>query len=131
MFGSVPWQRCQFHLQQNAGAYLPRQSMKLEVAADIQSMFNAPDRKTAEELLQATLLKYVFSVPHLSEWLQDNLSEGYSVFNFSSGTPQNDPDNQQSEENQQRNPQSHQNGRCFSKRSIVSQIGLCIAHGDQ
>jgi len=49
VFGSVSWQRYQFHLQQNAGAYLPKQAMRLEVAADIRSMFNAPDRKTAVE----------------------------------------------------------------------------------
>lgn len=24
VLGSVPWQRCQFHLQQNAGAYVPK-----------------------------------------------------------------------------------------------------------
>ena len=29
VFGSIPWQRCQFHLQQNAGAYLPKQHMRL------------------------------------------------------------------------------------------------------
>lgn len=82
VFGSVPWQRCQFHLQQNAGAYLPKQSMRLEVAADIRSMFNAPDRKTAEELLQVAIQKYAVSAPRLSAWLEDNLSEGFSVFDF-------------------------------------------------
>ncbi len=82
VFGSVPWQRCQFHLQQNAGAYLPKQHMRLEVAADIRSMFNAPDRKTAEELLQAAIQKYAVSVPHLSAWLEDNLSEVFSFFDF-------------------------------------------------
>ncbi len=82
VFGSVPWQRCQFHLQQNAGAYLPKQRMRLEVAADIRSMFNAPDRKTAEELLQAAIQKYAVSAPRLSAWLEDNLSEGFSVFDF-------------------------------------------------
>jgi len=82
VFGSVPWQRCQFHLQQNAGAYLPKQAMRLEVAADIRSIFNAPDRKTAEELLQATIQKYAVSVPRLSAWLEDNLAEGFSVFDF-------------------------------------------------
>jgi transposase-like protein len=82
VFGSVPWQRCQFHLQQNAGAYLPRRSMRLEVAADIRSMFNAPDRKTAEEFLQAAIQKYAVSAPRLSAWLEDNLSEGFSVFDF-------------------------------------------------
>jgi putative transposase len=82
VFGSVPWQRCQFHLQQNAGAYLPKQHMRLEVAADIRSMFNAPDRKTAEELLQAAIQKYAISAPRLSAWLEDSLSEGFSVFDF-------------------------------------------------
>ncbi len=39
---SVPWQRCQFHLQQNAQAYVPKQEMKKTVAADIRSIFTAP-----------------------------------------------------------------------------------------
>jgi putative transposase len=82
VLGSVPWQRCQFHLQQNAGSYLPRQSMRLEAAADIRSMFNAPDRKTAEKQLQAAIQKYASSAPRLSAWLEENLSEGFSVFDF-------------------------------------------------
>ena len=34
---SVPWQRCQFHLQQNAGHYVPRVAMRREVAAAIRA----------------------------------------------------------------------------------------------
>jgi putative transposase len=82
VLGSVPWQRCQFHLQQNAGAYLPKRSMRLEVAADIRAMFNAPDRKTAEEFLQAAIQKYAASAPRLSAWLEQNLAEGFTVFEF-------------------------------------------------
>jgi putative transposase len=82
VLGSVPWQRCQFHLQQNSGAYLPKQSMRLEVAADIRAMFNAPDRKTAEEFLQAAIQKYAASAPRLSAWLEQNLAEGFTVFEF-------------------------------------------------
>ncbi|HSN49895.1 MAG TPA: IS256 family transposase [Bacteroidales bacterium] len=82
VFGSVPWQRCQFHLQQNAGAYVPKQAMRYEVAADIRSMFNAPDRKTAEEFLQAAIQKYAVIAPRLSAWLEENLSEGFTVFDF-------------------------------------------------
>jgi len=82
VFGGIPWQRCQFHLQQNAGAYLPRQSMRLEVAADIRAIFNAPDRKTAEELLQSAIQKYAISAPRLSSWLENNLFEGFLVFDF-------------------------------------------------
>ena len=82
VLGSVPWQRCQFHLQQNAGAYVPKQSMRMEVAADIRSMFNAPDRKTAEEFLQAAIQKYASSAPRLSTWMEENLAEGFTVFDF-------------------------------------------------
>ena len=82
VLGSVPWQRCQFHLQQNAGAYVPKQAMRMEVAADIRSMFNAPDRKTAEEFLSAAIQKYAVSAPRLSAWLEENLAEGFTVFDF-------------------------------------------------
>ena len=82
VLGSVPWQRCQFHLQQNAGAYVPRQAMRAEVAADIRAMFNATDRQAAEQLLQAAIQKYAASAPRLSTWLEDNLAEGFTVFDF-------------------------------------------------
>jgi putative transposase len=82
VFGSIPWQRCQFHLQQNAGAYVPKQAMRFEVAADIRSMFNAPDRKIAEAFLQVAIQKYAVSAPRLSAWLEDNLAEGFTVFDF-------------------------------------------------
>ena len=82
VFGSIPWQRCQFHLQQNAGAYLPKQNMRLEVAADIRSMFNAANKTRAEEMLQEAIQRYAVSAPRLSAWLEDNLSEGFSVFDF-------------------------------------------------
>lgn len=43
VLGSVPWQRCQFHLQQNAQAYVPTKAMQPEVAETIRDVFNAPD----------------------------------------------------------------------------------------
>ncbi len=88
VFGSIPWQRCHFHLQQpvpvrvNAGAYVPRQAMRAEVAADIRAMFNASDRKTAEQLLQTAISKFATSIPRLSAWMEENLSEGFTVFDF-------------------------------------------------
>jgi putative transposase len=54
--------------------------MRLEVAADIRSMFNTPDRKTAEELLQEAVQKYSVSALRLSAWLEDNLLEGFTVY---------------------------------------------------
>ncbi len=51
VFGGIPWQRCQFHLQQNAQAYVPHRQMQTEVADDLRTIFNAPDRVTAEAYL--------------------------------------------------------------------------------
>ncbi|KPL82527.1 transposase [Thermanaerothrix daxensis] len=82
VLGSIPWQRCQFHLQQNAGADVPKQAMRMEVAADIRAMFNAPDRKTTEKFLQAAIQKYAVSAPRLSAWLEQNLADGFMVCDF-------------------------------------------------
>jgi transposase-like protein len=48
VFGGIPWQRCQFHLPQNAQDYVPRKDMQVEVVADIRTIFDAPDRATAD-----------------------------------------------------------------------------------
>ncbi len=80
VFGAIPWQRCQFHLQQNASAYVPRQEMKAQVAADLRAIFNAANRTEADRLLSATIDKYSVSAPRLASWLETNLPEGLSVF---------------------------------------------------
>lgn len=82
VFGGVPWQRCQFHLQQNAQAYVPRQELRAQVAADIRTIFNAPDRVTAESYLQRTIQKYLKCAPKLAHWLESDLPEGFTVFGF-------------------------------------------------
>jgi transposase-like protein len=84
VFGGVPWQRCQFHLQQNAQAYVPKQEMKPAVASDIRSVFNAQDRQEAESLLKRVVEKYRTTAPRLSEWMENNLAEGLTVFAFPS-----------------------------------------------
>lgn len=82
VFGSVPWQRCQFHLQQNAGQYVPSLAMRSAVAADIRSIFNAPDQEEAEHLLDKFLQRYRKTAPKLAAWAEENLPEGFTVFGF-------------------------------------------------
>ena len=82
VFGGIPWQRCQFHLQQNAQAYVPHKEMQSEVAADIRMVFDAPDRATAEAYLLKVAEKYRPSASRLSEWMTHNLPEGLTVFAF-------------------------------------------------
>jgi transposase-like protein len=82
VFGGIPWQRCQFHLQQNATAYVPRKEMLSEVANDIRIIFNAPDRPTAEVYLKKTIEKYASKASRLANWMEKNIPEGLTVFSF-------------------------------------------------
>jgi transposase-like protein len=80
IFASVPWQRCQFHLAQNAMAYVPAVGMRKDVAADIRSIFNAHDRRDAERHLQRVVKEYADSAPKLATWLEENIPAGLTVF---------------------------------------------------
>jgi transposase-like protein len=82
VLGGIPWQRCQYHLQQNAMNYVPRREMLAEVAADIRKVFNAPDRPTAEAYLKQAVEKYVHNASRLASWMETNLLEGLTVFAF-------------------------------------------------
>ena len=84
VFGGVPWQRCQFHLQQNAQAYVPRIGMRKQVAADIRSVFNAPNLEEAERLLAQLVDRYTDIAPKLAAWADENIPEGLTVFRFPS-----------------------------------------------
>jgi len=79
-FPGVPWQRCQFHLQQNAMQYVPKIAMRAEVAADLRTVFNAPDRNEAERQLALAVEKYAETAPRLSSWMEKNVPEGLTVF---------------------------------------------------
>ncbi|HEV2324041.1 MAG TPA: IS256 family transposase [Terracidiphilus sp.] len=81
-FPGVAWQRCQFHLQQNAGKYVPRIPMRVEVARDLRAIFDSPDRAEADRRLQLTVAKYAKSAPRLSAWLEQNVPDGLTVFQF-------------------------------------------------
>ena len=82
VFGGVAWQRCQFHLQQNAQAYVPKEEMKKEVAAKIRSIFSASNLATAQELLKMAVQEYEITAPKLARWMEQAIPEGLSIFSF-------------------------------------------------
>jgi transposase-like protein len=83
-FPGVAWQRCQFHLAQNALHYAPKVTMRVEVSQDLRNVFNAPDRHEADRLLGQMVSKYQGSAPELSAWLEANVPEGLTVFELPS-----------------------------------------------
>ena len=81
-FNATPWQRCQFHLQQNAQDYITKQDLKTPIAAEIRMIFNASSNKIAHELLNAFVAKWEKDQPKLAEWAEENLPEGFTVFDL-------------------------------------------------
>jgi putative transposase len=79
---SVPWQRCQFHLMQNAMHYVPKLEQRREVATELRGVFNASDRREADERLAKLVTKYHQTVPKLAAWLESNVPEGLTVLSL-------------------------------------------------
>jgi len=80
LFNGVQWQRCQFHLQLNAQAYVPKKAMQKQVHDDIADIFGATNGELAQERMKYYVEKYAVSAPQLSEWMEENLPEGLTVF---------------------------------------------------
>lgn len=81
-FSGVPWQRCQFHFQQNAQAYVPKVEQRTQVGSDLRSVFNAQDRQEAEAKAKKVIEKWTKPAPKLAAWLEENLTEALTVFAF-------------------------------------------------
>jgi putative transposase len=81
-FSGVPWQRCQFHLAKNLFDHLPPNVPREEASADLRAVFNAPSRSEAERLLSLMVAKYAPSAKKLAAWLEQNVPEGLTVFDF-------------------------------------------------
>jgi len=80
VFGGIAWQRCQFHLQQNAQSYVPKEEMKKAVASRIRAIFTASDLTTALTMLETAVKEYAVTAPKLSAWMETAIPEGLTVF---------------------------------------------------
>ncbi|MBI9101527.1 MAG: IS256 family transposase [Spirochaetales bacterium] len=80
VFPGVIWQRCQFHLQQNAQKYATKKENRKGIASEIRSVFNTENLNEAESKLRNLVHKYEKSNPAYSQWLEKNIPEGLSVF---------------------------------------------------
>jgi transposase-like protein len=79
-FAGVAWQRCQFHLAQNAMHHTPHVHLRKQVASDIRNIFDATDQHKASEELDRFSQKYKDSAPKLAQWAEQNLPEGFAIY---------------------------------------------------
>jgi putative transposase len=77
---AAPWQRCQFHLAQNAIHHAPSLAIRKRIGAELRQVWNAPNLATAEENLRQLAASYRDKAPNLAQWLEDNIPEGLAVF---------------------------------------------------
>lgn len=82
IFPSVPWQRCQFHMSQNAQSYAPKQSVREPIAQAMKDIFNSPDLNSAKQKALEISKKFNECAPEFSSWLEINIEEGLTCYNF-------------------------------------------------
>ena len=79
-FAGVPWQRCQFHLAQNAMQHTPKVELRKQVADDIRNIFIARNADDATEELCRFVERYKDTAPKLAAWAEANIPEGLAIF---------------------------------------------------
>ena len=82
VFPSVPWQRCQFHLAQNAQSYAPKKSMRQEIGEAVRSIFGSPTLEDAKEMKEKVVRRYEKKAPEFAKWIEENIDDGLTVYNF-------------------------------------------------
>jgi putative transposase len=80
VLGGATWQRCQFHLAQNAIHHAPSATIRKRIGAELRAVWNASTLAKAETALAELLASYRDTAPNLATWLEDNVPEGLAVF---------------------------------------------------
>ena len=82
VFPSVPWQRCQFHLAQNAQAHAHNRAQGRKMGQAIRDIFNAPSLADAEAMVTRVAQRFAQENPKWVKWLEENIEEGFTVYRF-------------------------------------------------
>ena len=82
VLGGATWQRCQFHLAQNAIHHAPNITTKKAIGKELRRVWNARDGKAAEAELRDLVAAYREPAPKLANWLEAAIPEGLAVFSL-------------------------------------------------
>ncbi len=78
VLGAATWQRCQFHLAQNAVQHAPNNDIRKRIGKQLGAVWNASSLQTAEAELGALVASYRDKHPSFADWLEKNA--GLAVF---------------------------------------------------
>jgi len=82
VFPSVPWQRCQFHMTQNAQHYAPKKHMRGEIIEAMRNIFNSSSLEMAEKVSRNIIDEFSKKAPEFTKWLEANIHEGLTCYQF-------------------------------------------------
>lgn len=80
VLGGATWQRCQFHLAQNAIHHAPSLAIRKRIGAALRTVWNAASSAKAETALAELVATYRDTAPKLAAWLEESVPEGLAVF---------------------------------------------------
>jgi len=80
ILGAATWQRCQFHLAQNAVQHGPNNDIRKRIGKQLRSVWAASSLQAAEAELTALVASYRDKHPDFADWLESNVPEGLAVF---------------------------------------------------
>ena len=74
------WQRCQFHIAQNAVHHAPNLTVKAAIGSELRNVWNAPSLEAAEVELKRLVAAYRPTASKLAAWMETAIPEGLAVF---------------------------------------------------
>ena len=82
VFPAVKFQRCYFHLAQNAQHYARNKSMRQELADAVRELFAENSLENACQRLKKVVSHYQDTAPEFAAWLEENAPEAFTYFAF-------------------------------------------------
>lgn len=82
VFPSVKWQRCLFHLAQNAAAQAPCASLRKELCQSVKDIYQGLDKADADLRLKKIIERYKNKASKFCDWLEEHFVEGLTYYDF-------------------------------------------------
>lgn len=79
---NTPWQRCQFHLQQNIGHRVSKLNEKSKVAMEVRGVLDATSPEEALQRLETMVQRYSQVNPALATYIEENVPESLTVLHL-------------------------------------------------
>jgi putative transposase len=79
VLGGAVWQRCQFHLAQNAIHHAPTVAIRKRIGGQLREIWNAKNLSSAQAELGHLVDDYRNSAPELAAWLETAIPEGLAA----------------------------------------------------